>query len=970
MLELTSPWGLLFLLAVPAALYVVRGSLAGLEGARRVASTAVRVVVLTLLALAAGGPRVRFGSSDLAVVFVVDASASVSAEGRREALEFVERAAAAAAPRDRVGVVVFGGDASVERSPREGGLGSRLERIASAVRVDDTDIAGALRLAGGLVPEDTTGRIVLLSDGNETRGSVADEARRLRARGISVSCHALPSGGQPEIALTGLRVPEAPAAGESFDLRIEVAATRDTPARLRVFRNGAVVAERDVALRADGSNVFLLPQRLDDKGFFTYRAEIESVASDGFAQNNGREAFAYVQGPPRALYVYGDARPSDPLLGVFAAGRFLVDSVPARAMPPRLADLQSYDLIVFDNVSAETLATSQLKDVRSYVRDLGGGFLMIGGDKSFGAGGYFKTPVEEALPVSLDVRRKKHYPGLALVLVIDKSGSMAGADGVSKMDLAKEGAIVAMDFLADNDAVGVIAFDDASKEVVPLAELAGKKEEVKSLVGTIVAGGGTTIYPALKTAYDRLAAFEAPLKHVILLSDGQSNEGDYAGLVAACKAGNITISTVAVGADADLRLMQFLAAGGGGRFYVSEDIGSLPRIFTKEAFLASRATVVEEPTPARPAQPSQATSGIDWGAAPPLAGYVGSSPKETATTALTTHHDDPLYAAWQYGLGRSAAFTSDAKPKWAASWMGWDGYSTFWTQVFRDVVRRRSDERLRPTVRTEGGVGHVTVDAYTAEGRSANGLGLSGRVVGPDGTPRDVTLRQTAPGRYEADFAAPQEGAYLVNVLSDAEGGGSRVTGTVRPYSPEFELRETDSDLLERIATASGGRVIGNAADARVFEERGWATRPQDVWPWLVLAALLLLPVDVGIRRLRVSRAEVTRGASWVRERLGGGAPPPVIEEDAGLAALKATKRRAVMTVDTGSRAEPAAPQPAAPQPAAPQPAAPPPAPIPSTAPPYAPPKSPPSAPEGAGGTLAGRLLDARRRRERADADE
>jgi Ca-activated chloride channel family protein len=964
--ELTSPWGLLFLLAVPAALFVARRSLAGLEGARRVAAIAVRVLVLALLALAAAGPRVRFGSSDLTVVFVVDASASVSADGRREALELVDRLAAGATPRDRVGVVVFGGDASVERALREGGLGTRLDRVASSVRSSDTDIAGALRLAGGLVPEGTTGRIVLLTDGNETRGSATDEARRLRARGIAISCHALPTGGQPEIALAGLRVPESPAAGESFDLRVEVTATRDTAARLRVFRNGVVVAERDVELLADGANVFLLPQRLDEKGFFTYRAEIESVAADGFAENNSREGFAYVQGPPRALFVYGDERPSAPLLSVFADGKFLVDSVPARAMPPHLADLQNYDLIVFDNVSAETLAASQLRDVRSYVRDLGGGFVMIGGDKSFGAGGYFKTPIEEALPVSLDVRRKKHYPGLAMVLVVDKSGSMAGAAGVSKMDLAKEGAIVAVDFLADSDAVGVIAFDDASKEVVPLADLAGKKDEVKSLIGTIVAGGGTTIYPALKTAYDRLAAYEAPLKHIILLSDGQSNEGDYAGLVAACRAQKITLSTVAVGSDADLRLMQFLAEGGGGRFYISEDIGSLPRIFTKEAFLASRSTVVEEPTPARPAQPSQATSGIDWSAAPLLAGYIGSSPKDTATTALITHHDDPLYASWQYGLGRSAAFTSDAKPKWAASWMGWDGFSTFWTQVFRDVVRRQSNDRLRPVVTTEGGEGHVTVDAYSAEGRAANGLDLLGRVIGPDGAPRDVTLRQTAPGRYEADFPAPVEGAYLVNVVSGDEGGGNRVTGAVRAYSPEFEVRETDRDLLERIATASGGSVVGE--DARLFEQRGWATRPRDAWPWLVLAALLLLPLDVGIRRVRLSRGDVADGVAWVRKRFGlaaSEAPAPA-EEDAGLAALKATKRRAVMTVDarpqTAETAETAQPnRTIPPEPRQAPPPTPPPAP-----PPYTPPDPSPTAGESRD-ALASRLLDARRRRGRSE---
>lgn len=950
-MELTAPWALLLLVAVPAALFAQRRSLAGLSDRRSAAATMTRLAMLVLLVVAAAGPRLKLGSSDLSVVFLVDASASVSPEGRRRAVEVVEAAAAGAATRDRVGVVVFGGDASVERALREGGLGSRLDRIVSTVRTDATDIAAALRLAAGLVPDGTTGRLVLLSDGNETTGGAVDEARRLNARGVEIYCVPLAAGGRPEVAVEDVRLPESPAPGESFDLRVGVTATRDTAARLRIYRNGVPVAERDVHLAAGGANVFLLPQRLEERGFYTYRAEVEAIASDGFVQNNSREAFAHVEGPPRALYVFGDDAPSAQILAVLEEGRFGATVARGPTLPPRLADLQHYDLVVFDNVTAESLASSQLADVRAYVRDLGGGFVMIGGDKSFGAGGYYKTPVEDALPVLLDVRQKKHFPGLALVLVIDKSGSMAGSgDAFDKMMLAKEGAIAAVEFLSETDAAGVIAFDDAAKVVVPLEPLEGRKEEVTRLIGTIQSGGGTTIYPALDEAFRQLAASDAPLKHVLLLSDGQSNEGDYAGLVTRMREARVTLSTVAVGADADLKLMEYLAKNTGGRFYVTENVGTLPRVMTKEAVLAARATVIEEPTAAVPAQPSRTTAGIDWRAAPALGGYVGTAPRELATTALVTHRGDPLFAEWQYGLGRSAAFTSDAKPRWASGWIGWDGFGAFWTQVFRDVVRRASDESLRPEVRIANGRGHVTADAYTPSGSAANGLDLRGRVVAPDGTASEVTLRQTAPGRYEAAFDAPGEGAYLVSLVREG-GPGPRVTGAVQSYSAEFDVREADRELLERVAGVTGGRLEEDrdTLAQTLFSARRATTRARDVWQWLVALALLLLPLDVGLRRVRMTRTDLAAAAAWARARFGREAAATLEPVAPSLEALKARKQRAVISVD-----RPAPPRSVNER--EPQPPVAPARPPTVTEPPA---EEPP--PED--WPLAGRLLDARRRR-------
>ena len=268
-----------------------------------------------------------------------------------------------------------------------------------------------------------------------------------------------------------ISAPERLAEGEALDLKVTVDSTTDSDAVLRIFRNDSLVAERDVRLAAAGENVFVLPQRNERKGFYTYRAEVEAIQSDGFVQNNSREAFTIVEGRPKTLYVYGDAQPSAAMLRVLDEGNFAAEIRPAAAVPTQLAGFQDYDLVIFDNVPATVLTTGQMKMMQSYVRDLGGGFIMIGGDQSFGPGGYYKTPVEETLPVSLDVRQKKHFPSLALVLVIDKSGSMSG----DKMRLALEAASAAVDFLSERDSVAVVAFDSDAETVVALGKVEDKQ---------------------------------------------------------------------------------------------------------------------------------------------------------------------------------------------------------------------------------------------------------------------------------------------------------------------------------------------------------------------------------------------------------------------------------------------------------------------------------------------------------------
>jgi Ca-activated chloride channel homolog len=903
-IEFTNPWALVLLALIPLAVYFARHSLANLSRRRGQVSLIARALLLLLVVLALAGLRIRTSSRDVAVLFVVDVSASVAQESRAQVLDAINGEINRAAPRDYVGVIAFGREPAVELAPtRKETLGDwRIKEIASNPPRDYTDIAAALRLAAALVPEDATGRLVLISDGNENLESASDEAQLLRASGTEVFTRSLDTTSQRneargEVAIRELVVPQSLAEGESFDLKVTVDSTRDSAATLRIYRNDSVVSERAVQLTANGENVFLLPQRGDQKGFFTYRAEVEAAA-DTFQQNNTREAFAIVEGKPKTLYLYGDPKPSPGMLRVLAEGNFVADVRPAAAVPTSLAGFQDYDLVIFDNVPAAVMTPAQMKAVQAYVRDLGGGFVMVGGDQSFGPGGYYKTPVEETLPVSLDVRQKKHFPALAIALVIDKSGSMLG----SKIEMALEASSATVDFLSERDSVGVIAFDSDAYAVVNLTKVEDKRAIIDK-IGTIQALGGTNIYPGIKMAYDWLRASDAQIKHIIVMSDGQSEPGDFRGIAHSVHDAGMTLSTVALGDDADYDTMKFLAEVGGGRFYAADTPDKLPRIFTREAFLASKSTIIEEPFVPRFVHATQATNGIDWNSAPPLGGYVGTAErdpvKSPAIVALASDKDDPVYAVWQYGLGRAAAFTSDAKPRWAAQWMNWPGFGQFWTQAFRDVLRHQGSAELQPRVEVNAGRGHVTVEAASAEGEFKNNLRLTAHVIAPDLTATDVTLEQTAAGRYEGDFPATLRGAYLASVR-EAGGATALVAGAINSYSPEFSIVTSDTNLLTQISEATGGASLpaltseaAQAGEVNLFERRAARTMPHEIWEALLLVALLLLPLDVGIRRVHLSREQIERARAWAESKLRRRLPLAVdAEAAASMAGLKEARSR------------------------------------------------------------------------------
>ena len=471
--------------------------------------------------------------------------------------------------------------------------------------------------------------------------------------------------------------------------------------------------------------------------------------------------------------------------------------------------------------------------------------------------------------------QREEVPRVALVLAIDASGSM---NSDRKIALAREAAMSAVEVLGESDQVAVVVFSGGSHVLLPL-QPARDRTRVAAALARITAAGGTGIAPALRDAYRILSHSRARIKHVILLSDGRFAPADFESLTAALAADAITVSTVAIGAGADVDLLRNIARWGGGRAYFTEDPFNIPRIFTRETLRAAHRGVVEEPFRPRPLRPSPLTSGLDWEEAPMLLGYSMTLPRPDAETILAAPPEVgglPLLARWRYGLGTVVAFTSDARNRWAAEWLASPLYARFWTRVARATMRSRSAEtgpdgtRLRIAVTLRGGTAHLRADALDLADEFVDSLAVSARVAGPAGTaPLTVPLAQTGPGRYEARFEVSRPGTYAVQTFVEGSGGPSAGAGTawpgpacafVRPDSGDAPPLVPDVELMRLVAEAGGGRLLSISAPdglEDLFRPAGGGRPMQEreLWPVLLWTVLAVLLADVFLKRVRMPAA-------------------------------------------------------------------------------------------------------------------
>jgi hypothetical protein len=500
----------------------------------------------------------------------------------------------------------------------------------------------------------------------------------------------------------------------------------------------------------------------------------------------------------------------------------------------------------------------QMNLLRDYVSNLGGGLMMLGGEQSFGLGGYYKTPVEEILPVRCDFEKEKEKPSLALALVIDRSGSMGG----QKMELAKDAAKAAVELLSPRDFATVIAFDHESYVVCAMQNIASIGT-INSAISTIKAAGGTNIYAGLIDAHEQIRRTSAKLKHVILLTDGHSAPGDYEGIVRQMVNDQITVSTVGIG-KADNELLKMIAENGKGRHYSCNDPNTIPQIFAKETITASKSAIHEIPFVPIIVTPTEVLANIDIETAPPLLGYVVTRAKPTSQFILAAQNEtgvgDPLLVWWRYGIGMSAIFSSDAKSRWGAEWLTWSGYSKFWAQIIRQIMRQSDQRGSRFEIYQHSGNIHLILDVVDEEKDRYinNATGLT-TVIYPDLNKEEIKLQQTAPGRYEADVDVNkmnhQGGYHLQTMLKLGEKDIVNQSRSVMiGYPEELRLKPTNNELLQRLAESTGGLFNPKPEELFQSDPNHTVWRATPLWAYLLTLATGFFVLDVLLRRIDLKK--------------------------------------------------------------------------------------------------------------------
>jgi uncharacterized membrane protein/Mg-chelatase subunit ChlD len=955
------PWWLLAIpLLIPPLVWMSRRSLAGMGTFRRWLAILLRVAVITLVVLALAETRAVKRRDALTTLFLIDTSESMPIEWRARVFDFINQSARRKRnSNDLVGVIAFGREARVEIPPVP--EPPPIARIESRVEGDQTDLADAVKLALATFPEDTARRIVVFSDGNENRGRAMDQA--LAAAGLKVQIDVVPIEYRydDEVLIEKISAPADVKQGDTVELNVVLRANAPTKGRLQIWQKTNTyrvpISEEPVPIDLErGVNVRTLKQTITEPNFYTFTAEFipDPGSGDRRRINNSADGFIYARGTAHVLLIESAPGEHDELAQALRSRQMQVTSLVAPgigpggveagdALPTDLAQLQQYDAVILGNVPKDAFTDSQIQMLETNTRDLGAGLIMLGGPNSFGAGKWNRTPVEQALPVDMDIKDQKITGKSALVMVMHASEIPEGNFWQKK--IAQE----AIKTLSPYDMAGLIHWQGQEAWLFTLQNIGERQARMLRAIDGMTPGDMPDVDPSLLMGAQALARTDAMTKHYIVISDGDPT-APTPNLINLLIRNRITVTTVLVAAHGGDVLgpswMQSLAQQTKGRFYNVPNPQALPRIYQKEVRLISRPLLFERQEPWKlQVNPSNAGSeliaGLSEESLPPITGLVLTSRKENPlveiplVSPLPAGQFNPVLAHWTYGLGRAVAFTSDAGRKWTTAWPTWENYSAFWWQVVRWALRPVDDRNLTLSLRREEGEVKVVVDALDKDDRFVNFLQFQGGAVSPelnaDGTPKKQTIAmvQTAPGRYEGTIDnAEAQGNYFVSLgYVGPDGKTGLISGGVSvPYSEEYRELRSNSLALEALAETTGGQVhrwvtrsdsgdvdiARSTAGVDVFRRDPSITPPsgmQPLWHLLLFWGSMLFLADVAARRLAPDLGRLRRSLADAWQRLRGQAVAPAEEYMEKLRSRKAEVREQLSRTRMATRFE--APPPA-----------------------------------------------------------
>jgi len=863
----------------------------GFTGTRRavVAATA-RSLLLALLALALAQPAIRRTGEQVTVVVVADVSKSVPAELLQQAQSLLERAAERRTDRaDRIGVVAVGRDAAVTEIPRMGG------RIDLAVRPGDlegSDLAEGVQRALAVLPPDTMNRILLVSDGNETAGSLAAAADLAAANRVPIDVLPITYSHARETLIESIRLPSRVRSGQAASLRIALRSQGGGSGTLLVWENDQPIdldpaspgAGRRITLPA-GPSTIEVPLSLDRSGARRFRAlfEPDAASGDGVLENNRGATTTFVSGEGSVLVIHDAEAESASLVQALQRGGLTVDTISSDQLVGDMASLSAYDAVVLSNVPRYSIDNSTDKLLRSYVHDLGGGLLVTGGDNSFGAGGWIGSALADALPVKLDPPASREMMRTCVAVVIDTSGSMCNlvsGTGRSQQEEANDAAVAGLRSMTRLDEIIVVAFNQDAEVRVPRQQVGDGKKIAASIL-SMQSGGGTDQFAGMELAIAELLKSKAATRHMVILTDGQTTGDQELGkqIVETARRNKITISTIGVGDGSNDELLAFLAQEGGGEHYSIDTPAAarrLPAMFIREMSIGSRNLIADGIFQPQLRRDAGGPVAPDLSALPPLGGSVITVPRDGLSqypiVRVSEEGTDPILAHWNHGLGKVVAFTSDTTGRWGSAWVAWSGFQPFWERVVRWLMRPAAPDSLVLRTRIDGDDAVVELDATGMNAGSAPFGRAEARIVMPNGTVQRLPMVQKGLGRFEGRFTCEGTGSYLVDA-GLSESGAARASGSVQacvsvPYSREYRMTRDNSTLLTQVAEQTGGRVLSAAslASEDLFDRSG-LTQPRSVrqiWDILAIIAAALLVIDVAARRLVFDAGLLRDGLSSV----------------------------------------------------------------------------------------------------------
>jgi uncharacterized membrane protein/Mg-chelatase subunit ChlD len=856
--------------------WLSRKSLAGLGPIRGRLCLVVRAVVVVILVLALAGMNKIRKNEDLNVLFLLDTSRSVSAETRRQAEEFIVRAAKDMRPNDRAAILTFDGQTNIEQLPcRPGPDGGThiAPPFPDGQKPDRTNIAQALRMAAACALDSTRNRIVLLSDGNQNVGDALEEAKTASANKMAVDVLPLRVAHGAEVVNEQLRAPAYANLHEQVSLRLILKSDRQTSGTILIYQR---VGQNEELLHLGessegygqrvplqpGRNTFIVPLPINVARAHEWRSVFvpDDPTADTISQNNVARAFTNIEGPRTVLFVDAEEdREEDKLLVEALIGEGInVQWENAESVDLGTSVLQDFAAIILANVGANYFSAEQQQAMATYVRDLGGGLIMIGGGDSFGAGGWQGSVVEDIMPVKFDVDAVKQIPRGALAIVMHSCEMPQG----NKWGI--ETAVVALQTLSRLDYFGVVGLGNAGIQwEVPMRTASNKDAIIQQIRRMTNADMGDFDTPMTMAYQALMSCKDAAQRHMIVISDGDPQPPS-TGLLNRMVGSKITCSTVSIfpHGGSEIATMRHIADVTGGTYYSLNQSGDekrLPKIFIKEAKIVRRPLIRDEVFKPRVAKSlSDIMTGIG-GTFPELKGYVVTTPRKVADAEmpLTTERGDPLFAHWQCGFGRTEAFTSGGWKHWGVEWPGWPSFSKFWSQAVRWCMQQGTAADYDVNTTIEGDKGHVVIECVDDQKGFAEFRKFIGKVVGPDGIAMNMPVIQTGPGRYEATFKADQMGTYLPNIVaagSDREKPAMIRTGVTIAYSPEFRDVTVNEPLLREIADAAQGRVLAFDADSKtVFAHDLPPTISRTpIWDWLLKLAVFIFLLDVAARRIAI----------------------------------------------------------------------------------------------------------------------